>query len=370
MIHREGRRLVDSQGRPVILRGVNLGGCFQWEGWKLGRGYLTKHTTIIDKIAAAAGPEQARRFREGMYAAWITEADIAAIASFGFNMVRIPLHWDSLEPQVPVAAWPYLDKMLEWCERHQVWAVLDLHAAPGGQSMWPPTDPGPRAGRLWRSPEAQDRTVALWRAIAARYCDREIVAGYDLLNEPWPPSGAVLTAFYARVIAAIREVDPSHLVIVEGGKFGFDLHHIERVLDENLALSFHMYTWFNDTRRQYLKRYVEQAARQDLPLWCGEFGENSYQMIESTVEMFEDPAVALSGWAFWTWKRAPAWFPGLQVVAVPPNWGRLINWIGGWFTRKPTAEVAVRGIDEFLDAVAHANTTLDQTMLKALRGRR
>ena len=80
---------------------------------------------------------------------------------------------------------------------------------------------------IWYSAKARQRTVALWRAIAERYHDRTIVAGYDLINEPLPPIGkeGMLDELTEQIAAAIREVDPYHLIVVEGGRFssGFSM---------------------------------------------------------------------------------------------------------------------------------------------------
>ena len=52
-----------------------------------------------------------------------------------------------------------------------MYVVLDLHAAPGGQSGYFIADPQGKK-RLWDDETYQQRTVALWKAIAARYHDR------------------------------------------------------------------------------------------------------------------------------------------------------------------------------------------------------
>ncbi len=333
-----------------------------------GRGILATKTNIEEKLLNLAGHEGVKRLREGVYDRWITEPDIQEIARLGFNSVRIPLHRHSLEGNTEPRCWPYVDRVLTWCETHGLWAIIDLHAAPGGQSGWPPADPRPKKEQLWNNEEAQARTISIWREIASRYKGRSVVAGYDLLNEPWPPDGRTITAFYEKLVRAIRESDPDHLIFTEGGTFGYNMHEIEKVLDPQHVLSFHMYTWFDDTRAKHIKRYVQQAKKMDLPVWCGEFGENSAKLIRSTVEMYEDPAAGFSGWSFWPWKRCPAWFPGLRIVSMPEDWTKTINWLGGWVAWKPSKEVALKGIDDFLDAMTCAKNTTDQAILSALLG--
>ena len=56
----------------------------------------------------------------------------------------------------------------------------------------------------------------------------------------------------------------------------------------------------------------------------GEFGENSYEMIRSTVEMY-DRCPEINGWAFWTWKKAPNKCPGLMTIKVSKDWQTVMD---------------------------------------------
>src|SRR3546814_8856147 len=85
-----------------------------------------------------------------------------------------------------------IDALIDWARANQIYVILDLHAAPGGQGTdLPNADRDPDAPSLWDSAENQRRTVALWRKLAARYADEPWVGGYDILNEPnWDFTGA------------------------------------------------------------------------------------------------------------------------------------------------------------------------------------
>ncbi|MBI2093702.1 MAG: cellulase family glycosylhydrolase [Candidatus Omnitrophica bacterium] len=130
------------------------------------------------------------------------------------------------------------------------------------------------------------------------YKDSAVVAAYDILNEPQAPSSKVLLELYRRIIASIREVDPNHLIMLEGDRFSTDFSLFKAPLTDNQVFSFHMYTWFSDKRRKLLDRYRRIAEEQAVPMWNGEFGENRYEMLESTVKLFEQSEYDLSGWAF------------------------------------------------------------------------
>jgi aryl-phospho-beta-D-glucosidase BglC (GH1 family) len=138
MVHQKGTLIVDPNGEPLKLRGVLLEGWLQWNGplWGVG---LTSETTISNKLEQLAGAGEFQAFRKGIYDNFITERDIEIIAGLGLNVVRVPINHHILEspsgaPDYEAAGWEYLDRLLEWCEQHEVYVVLDLHSAPGGQS--------------------------------------------------------------------------------------------------------------------------------------------------------------------------------------------------------------------------------------------
>ena len=54
MLHVSGSQLVDAQGKPVIVRGVNLGGWLMWEGWMFGKGFVSE-SEIVKKLDTLAG---------------------------------------------------------------------------------------------------------------------------------------------------------------------------------------------------------------------------------------------------------------------------------------------------------------------------
>jgi len=328
MVHRDGRRLVDGAGRPLVLKGVNLGGAFLWEGWIWGGPLsllkLPDHAEghIREALVALVGPEATRELADAVYDRMAGDADFEAIAAHGFNVVRVPLNHRLLDAP---GGFGVLDRVIARAEAHGVYVVLDLHSAPGGQSRYFVADP--EATSLWSSEAAEEKTVALWRALAERYRDRAIVAGYDLLNEPNPPSGEALVALYQRILSAIRSVDGKHLVFLEGAKFAQDFSMFSRPLDDNQAYSFHLYTWFGGDPATKVKRYAAIAARDALPLWCGEFGENDVPAIRAQLAVFDEPSAFVAGWAFWTWKKVRNRYPALHEIVATPSWRAVIDWI-------------------------------------------
>lgn len=329
-------QIVDGIGRPVILRGMGLGGWMLQEGYMLNAGGLPQHV-MRQKMAELIGREATDEF----YTAWldnfVTKADIDALAAAGFNSVRLPMHYELLTPSVedePIkgrntwkeSGFRRIDALLAWCKANNIYLILDLHAAPGGQGNdLPIADRDPAKPSLWESAANQEKMVALWAEIARRYKDEPSVAGYDLLNEPnWDLDGsgdahgckvkeqAPLVSLYKRAIAAIRQVDANHLLIIEGNCWGNNYTGVVPDWDANMALSFHRY-WARPGPAA-IRDVLALRTRYGLPVWLGESGENSNDWYAAMVETVETEGI---GWAWWTLKK----FGFSSPLQIRPNPG-------------------------------------------------
>ncbi len=382
-LHDDRTRIVDAAGNEVQLRGVNLGGWLLWEAW-IWEGDINAlnlpaqaETNIRKQLTKLVGAEEFRKFEAAFYDSFITESDIAAIAAHGFNTVRILFNYrlledDSAPGQYKAHGWEVLDRLLGWLEKHRVYGVLSLGSAPGGQSSLFTADPG--SVSLWDSPQNQERTIALWHAIAQRYRDRPGWAAYDLLNEPKPTSSD-LVALYTRIVAGIRQVDTNHMVMVQGNEFALDFSPFTARLDANEAYTFHVYNWFDaltgETTLGKVQRVRNIASAHGLPLWNGEFGQDQYAVVEANRRIFERPDQGVSGWAYYTWKNAPNKYPQLYAIGRRSNaWKNVISWITApWQHRQPSKEATLIGMREFLEDIKLQNCSVDVRMLAGLINR-
>ncbi len=365
MWHADGKRLVDGSGTAVHIRGVNLGNWLLWEGWMFGGNYTASESVIYGKLIEVLGPEKAAEFRARYYDAYITEADIAAIAKAGFNTIRLPINARLLTGDG--AGFRYIDRLLGWAGAHGLHVILDLHAVPGGQSNTHPADPPPGGAMLWKDEADQAQLVAIWSALAARYRNSETVAGYDLINEPDAPNAAALLDIYRRLIEAIRVADPQHIIWLEGNMLGAVLAIFTAPMGENIGYSSHIYIYFGDYRAQQLRGASALSARLNAPVWVGEFGEDDAATTATTVAMM-DKTDAVIGWAFWTWKRAPG-FPSLClcVFTPPPEWSKVVGWLtGAPSAPRPSQADAAAGAEAYLKAVAFDRCTINQEVIDAL----
>lgn len=375
MVHQEGTQIMDPEGNPIKLRGVILEGWLMWNGPLWGVGF-TSETQIAGKLVQLVGEDDFQAFRKGIYDSFITERDIEMIAELGLNAVRVPFNHTILESSKGAVdddaiGWGYLDQLIEWCKRHEVYIVLDLHSAPGGQSSVFVADPD--EVKLWDSEENQDRTIAIWRAIAGRYKDEKVIAGYDLLNEPGYTNPADLIVMYYQIIDAIREVDPYHMVILEGNHLTTDFEMFKNPLSANQAYSFHTYNFlstdYDDSQMNALRPIAES---QDVPLWNGEFGANTYEWVAATISMFENPANHVNGWIYWPWKKVSGgwedrwgYLMGIQSI---PEWDMIGLYIANPLEAEATLtrDQVLKGMDDFIVAIRAENLVLDEGMKEVL----
>src|SRR5260370_5977689 len=163
-------------------------------------------------------------FRGGFWERFITEADIERISDEGMNHVRLPINSRVVigdDGELIEAGFALIDRLIEWCRRHELWVVLDLHGAPGGQTGTKIDDSPNGAPELFTDDRYRALTVKLWRAIARRYRDETAVAAYDLLNEPLPNEhqnthADTLRDLYLELTAPIRKIDRHHVITYEG----------------------------------------------------------------------------------------------------------------------------------------------------------
>src|SRR5690348_12818076 len=103
-VHTSGTQLLDGSGQPLQLRGVALGTWLLEEPWLMGGppSSTTGMTTFLTKLASVIGQPGADQFRADYQNALITQADITAIAAYGFNVIRVPFNARYLADQLPV----------------------------------------------------------------------------------------------------------------------------------------------------------------------------------------------------------------------------------------------------------------------------
>lgn len=309
----EGKKIVDQQGNDFILRGMGLG------GYMLMEGYMMQSSDVADtqwefrsRLVDLMGEQKTDEFYDSWLTNHVTKADVDSLADWGFNSIRLPMHYNLFtlpieeEPISGQNTWlnkgfVMVDSLLHWCQINNIYLILDLHAAPGGQGYNAAiSDYDPSKPSLWESQENKDKTIALWGKLAERYKDEPWLGGYDLLNEVnWTlPGNTALKSLYVEITNAIRAVDTNHIIFIEGNGFANDFSGLTPPWDDNMAYSFHKYWSYND--QGSIQWVLDIRNQHNVPLWMGEAGENSNVWFHDAIKLFEDNNI---GWSWWPMKR-------------------------------------------------------------------
>lgn len=178
----------------------------------------------------------------------LCQSDVAQMAAFGFNSLRLPLSWSLLEPQRGRFNQTYVDRTAQvvgWARSLGMYVIIDMHqnaysryvgpgqgvdlSANSGAPAWATLTDGLPSGLFLKSQREangavfeafsnfwynrsgiQDEYIAAVSLLARRFKDDSTVAGYSVFNEPQPgwnlPPGfedLLLFPFYRRVIDAV-----------------------------------------------------------------------------------------------------------------------------------------------------------------------
>lgn len=182
----DGTRFIDSFGRQIILSGIN----------KVNK----------DQKMNYSDNDSASTFEQ--------------LSKWGFNVIRLGVIWDGVEPEPGKYDEKYLDKIEEkvnWAASNGIYVLLDMHqdlysvSFSDGAPLWATlTENQPHAtGGIWsdsylmsaavqkafdnfwaNKPAAdgiglQDHYANMWKHVARRFSNNKAVIGYDIMNEPF-----------------------------------------------------------------------------------------------------------------------------------------------------------------------------------------
>ncbi|KAH8105386.1 glycoside hydrolase [Cristinia sonorae] len=344
----EGTKIVDGDGKEVILRGAGLGGWMTMENFITG--FPGCEFQIREALPQVIGEDKAAFFFDKFLEYFFAEADAKFFKSLGLNCIRIAINYrhfeDNLNPRVlKPNCFAHLDRVVKICAAEGIYTILDMHTAPGGQNGGWHSDHGGHIANFWIHKDFQDRLVWLWTEIAKHYKDEKWIAGYNPMNEPADPKHSGLITYYDRVHAAIRAVDPHHALFFDGNTFATDFSGFPEDAATrwpNAAYSIHDYSVYGfpkspepyartgEQRRRMKRSYEKKREWMDqrgLCVWNGEWGpvyarktydgdatdeinERRYNVLKDQLELYHQDRLS---WSIWLYKDIG--FQGMVYVA-------------------------------------------------------
>ncbi|OAL52055.1 glycoside hydrolase, family 5 [Pyrenochaeta sp. DS3sAY3a] len=328
-----GTSIVDDEGKKVVLKGVGLGGLLNMENFITGfTGHEHEHR---EAMAHVLGKEKAEFYFSRLLDYFFTDKDAEFLASLGLNSIRVPINYrhfeDDLNPgHIKPEGFRLLDRVIESCRKHNIYVIIDLHTAPGGQNQDWHCDSGLTKALFWKFKEFQDRVVNLWVEIATRYRNDPAIAGYNPLNEPADSEHVNVVAFYVRIEKAIRSVDPNHMLFIDGNTYSMDFTHFPKEPLPNSVYACHDYSTYgfprggtytgSEEQKAKLRSSFERKAKfmreANVPIYNGEFGpvyasseENGmsaeevnacrFALVREQLSIYQETDV---NWSIWTYK--------------------------------------------------------------------
>jgi endoglycosylceramidase len=245
------------------------------------------------------------------------EADLDAIEPFGYNLIRLPMSWRSLEPDEGDFRFEKLEDykyFIRMAHERGYYVMPDVHQVQWCASgMIPDWMCQEKSGhgilvdaikretdRFWGSEELQSKFVALWMTLASELKGTPGLFAYDVINEPFSYDAlsygkfekCCLYPFYRNVIAAIRDADPDTPVALEPPPVNVLLPaYVEKMPFDNLIWAPHAYYAHSYSEKGYsvdgketpadarikYRRFAKEAAGIGAPLLIGEFGMCGWQ---------------------------------------------------------------------------------------------
>ena len=324
--------LFDESGKPLLLRGVNIGSWFVREFWMTP----IKETENVrcekeleEILTERFGEEKASALFDAYLDSYFTEKDFDYIKELGFNCIRLPLWYgifSDAEGNRKPDAYRRVDWFVEEAASRGLYVILDMHGAYGSQngsdhSGIDGRDNKKEASEFFFGENAehnQELYYSLWEEITAHYKDNPAVAGYDLLNEPFCTyrynSGLkekdlheLLWPIYDEAYRRIRAVDPDHMILFEAVWDGGDLPSPEEYGWTNAMYEYHQYeysNYWNENNAQIKSmnkklRNIRQS-RHNVPALMGEF--NYFNNMDAWAEGLKILEESGTSWTLWSYK--------------------------------------------------------------------
>src|SRR5262249_43736863 len=150
---------------------------------------------------------------------------------------------------------------------------------------------------------------------------------YDTEDDGSFSSGiGTLRKMYVDITAAIRAVDPHHILFFEGTNWSSEavgFKGLAPAWDPQMAWSFHKY--WDTNAAAWMKQYLDLRKNTNRPVWNGETGENTDAWNKAMIDLCEANKI---GWNMWTYKKVS---DNSQPYSIKPpaNYSKMQNYLKG-----------------------------------------
>jgi len=281
-------------------------------------------------------------------AAQFTEDELREIVlNWHANIIRLPFNQDwCLRGRNGHSAEEYraaLDQVISWSASLGAYTILDLQWLDADTAYGYTEDENGVKRMNHVPPTPNEDSILIWRILAERYQNEPAVL-FDLLNEPHDAleddylpihligrDGEILDSdagivgreewvpWATRLIAEVRDIRPTGLILVGGVDWAFDLRQI-RVDAPNIVYSAHIYP--NRATNHWRNA---MGAWNEVPVFIGEWGgaEEDLDFGGKLAGLIRQRGL---GWTAWSWVDNPQLvFPPRAPNYQPTPFGELVR---------------------------------------------
>ncbi len=306
-------------GKPLAFTGVNL------SGGEFGQ------------VSAA---------KRAVYATdylYPTSAELTYFAGKGMNVIRLPFHWENLQPTPK--------QPLDPTDLKRFRAVVTEATARGMTVLIDPHNFACYYGKFIGGPEVSDGDFAdFWGRLAAEFRDNPRV-WFGLMNEPHDLPAEQWLASANAAIAAIRQAGAHNLILVPGVDWtgahswvkGGSGTVMLGVRDPGQHYVFEVHQYLDEdcsgTKPETVSPTIGSERLREFTLWCREHGQQAFlgefaagdtvRGAEAIQDMLRDMEMNRDVWTGWAWWSAGPWW-GDYMFSVEPKNGQdapLMRWL-------------------------------------------
>lgn len=329
----KGPDLIQPNGEKLFIKGTNLGNWLNPEGYMFGFQRMNSPRLINEVFMELVGPEKTEAFWEKFKDNYITKADIDFIASTGANTIRLPFHYklftdeDYMGRTSGQDGFARIDSVVSWCRDNNLYLILDMHDAPGGQTGDNIDD---SYGYPWllESGKAQKQFIEIWQSIADRYKDEPVILGYELINEPvahfldnLEGLNSKLNALYLKTVPAIREVDKNHIILIGAPQWNSNFEPLRGIDFGDDAIMYTCHRYGGEPTAEAIKSYIDFRDETNLPMYMGELGHNTMEWQADFVETMKSNNI---GYTFWPYKKRDD--SCMIGIVMPEEWEEVVRY--------------------------------------------
>ena len=358
----DGKDLVAPDGSKYFIKGTNLGNWLNPEGYMFGFGKASSPRLINDMFCELVGPDFTADFWKQFKDNYITREDIAFIKDCGANTIRIPFNYRLFNDEFYMGTasdtegFDRIDPVVKWCKELGIHVILDMHDAPGGQTG-DNIDDSYGYPWLFESEASQQQFMDIWKKIASHYENETAVLGYELCNEPVAPYfenvdslNARLEPLYKKTVAAIREVDKNHIILLGAPQWNTNFTVFKDTkFDDKIMYTCHRYG--GEATAESIKEYIEFRDSTGLPMYMGEIGHNTMEWQAEFCRIMQDNNI---GYTFWPFKKMGD--SCMLGISIPEIWKTIVDFaesdrgdFGKVRAARPDQAVARAAMTEYLE---------------------